>query len=348
MLPISHLRLQAQQIENSRFGEPGELVKYMGAIQAQDFAMSKWAVGCRVPGSTEADVQAALDRGEILRTHVLRPTWHLVSAADIHWMLALTAPHIKASMRSLNKKLELTPELFVKSHRCLEKVLGRGEHLTRTEIKAELERVKINTADNRLSHLLAEAELDGLICSGVARGNTQTYAWLPERAPDPKKWTRDEALEELARRYFTGHGPAGLDDFRWWSGLPAKDARHAFETVKPTLAHEIIDGITYLWDASLSAPKKSGIHLLPAFDEFIISYKNRTASLATENHARAVSINGLFRPTVVGDGKVSGLWKPIPTKTGLSIETDFFDAVPKSSQPALTRAQKQYFRFLAG
>lgn len=340
---VSRLRLSAQQIENSRFSAPGELVRYMGAIQAQDPVMCKWAVGCRVPGSTEKDVEAALDRGEILRTHVLRPTWHLVSPHDIRWMLELSAPHIKASMRARNKQLELTPSVFAKSHACLEKALGGGEHLTRDVLVNELQRLKIATHDNRAAHLFAEAELDGLICSGISKGKSATYALLSERAPEAKTRPRDEALAELAHRYFVSHGPATIDDFRWWSGLPAKDSRDALEMAKPRLAHETVDDTVYWMAPGLSAAPKTGVYLLPAFDEFIISYRDRSAALPAEHHGRAVSVNGLFRPVTVVNGRVTGLWKRLPGKGRATLELEpFGKAMPQST---LKKAAKELGRF---
>lgn len=343
MFPISHLRLSAQQVENPRARTPQELVAHMGALQAQDFAMSKWAIGCRIPGSTEADVEAALNKGEILRTHVLRPTWHLVAAADIRWMLELTAPHIKASMKSRNKALGISPEIFKKSRTCLEKALADGAHLSREELVREFQSHHLATDDNRASHLLAEAELDGVLCSGTVKGNAQTYALLPLRVPNSKTLLRDEALAELANRYFMSHGPATLADFAWWSGLPVKDARQALEAVKSRLVHETVDEKTFWWNPDLSAPKKSGVHLLPAFDEFIISYKDRGAALTAEHHSRAVSANGIFRPVWVADGQVRGLWKRTFKKNKVELTLEPFGAAVSDKTLAKAAARLGLF-----
>lgn len=322
---IANLRLAAQHLTESRFRTPGDLLSHMGAMQAQDYAMSKWALGCRLPGSTEKEIEAALDTGEILRTHVLRPTWHLVMPADIRWMLALTAPRIKSSMKGRNRELGLDADVLAKSRRCLEKALGRGRHLTRDELRTELETVKIPTDDNRLSHLLAEAELDAVICSGSGGEKKHTYALLDERAPNAKTLPRDEALAELARRYFRSHGPATLADFIWWSGLGIKDAKQAWEATKPLFTEETAGENVYRFDPGLSAPARTQTYLLPAFDEFLIAYKDRSASMPVEHKGKAISVNGIFWPILVENGRVKGLWKRSFKGGHLNVETDFFE-----------------------
>jgi hypothetical protein len=346
---ITHSRLFQQQISRTDFKTPGELVGWMGAMQAQDYAMSKWAVGVRLPGVTEEVVEDALNRGEILRTHVLRPTWHLVAAADIYWMLELTAPHILSSIRGRHRELELTEAIISKTFSILERVLAGGNSATREALMAELNLAGIATADNnRSAHLMMRAELDGLVCSGPAAGKQQTYALLTERVPRKITLSRAEALATLARRYFTSHGPATLQDFIWWSGLPVAAAKSAVESIRSECFSETIGTETYWWgqNASVPAAVSTATYLLPAFDEYIISYRNRSAMLPNEHTQKAVSDNGIFRPMVVVNGEVTGIWKRTVKSKTVLLEPDFFQPPGQEVHPLLEQAGKQFGAFL--
>lgn len=320
---ISNIRLANQQVTKSGFNKVKDLAGWMCAIQAQDYQMAKWAIGLRINGVSEKTVNEAIDKGEILRTHLLRPTWHFVSSDDIHWLLELTAPHIRSTMKSRNKSLELTDTILNKSVLLITDALQGGKHLTREEMIWILEKSGIATKDNRGSHILSEAELGGIICSGESKGNKQTYALLNERVKENKRLSREDALKKIAGKYFSSHGPATLKDFVWWSGLPVKDARNALEMAKPHLSEERIDSSAYYYKESSWFPEKT-VFLLPAYDEFIISYKDRTASLSSLDHSKAVSINSLFRPMIVINGRVSGLWRRTIIKETLLIETLLF------------------------
>ncbi|HTX80460.1 MAG TPA: winged helix DNA-binding domain-containing protein [Longilinea sp.] len=345
---IAAARLISQQIAGTKFRVAKDLVDWMGAMQAQDYAMAKWAVGIRLPGSTERVVETAIDNGEILRTHLLRPTWHLVSANDIHWMLELTAPKIKASLKSRDRELELSEAILTKSNTIIEKTLGGGRTLTRDEIIDELKKAKIATGNNRASHLLVHAELDGIICSGAIKGRKQTYALLEERVPQKKRLTREDALTTLAKRYFSSLCPATLQDFTWWSGLSAGDAKRASEMVKSDFILETIDSRIYWVTHSFSFPKtdNESVYLLPAFDEFIISYSNRAASLPFEGKRKAVSDNGIFRPTIVVNGQVMGIWKRTIKKDKVLVETSYFQKPDKPMKGKVEQAALLYKHFI--
>ncbi|MEW6108889.1 MAG: winged helix DNA-binding domain-containing protein [Nitrospirota bacterium] len=332
----------------TKFKTVKDIVGWMGAMQAQDYAMVKWAIGVRLPGSTVQVIETAINNGEIIRTHLLRPTWHFVSADDIYWMLELTAPQIKASLKSRHKELGLSETIFSKSNTIIEKALRGGKHLIREELAAELGKAKIATDDNRASHLLLRAELDGIVCSGATKGGKQTYALLEERVPKTKSLTKGEALAALAKKYFTSHGPATLQDFVWWSGLSVSDAKHALEMVKSDFISEIIDSQTY-WLANLfSIPgtDKKVVNLLPAFDEFIISYKDRSVSLPFENHNKTVSNNGIFRPVIVVNGQVTGIWKRTIKNDKVIVETELFKQPNKTTKSLIEKASIQYGHFL--
>ncbi len=314
-------------------------------MQAQDYAMSKWAVGVRCRNSTEADVEAAMDKGDIIRTHVLRRTWQLVSADDLRWMSQLTVPQIKGGMKTRFHELGLTQAVLAKSRKVLEKTLRDGNHSTREELIAELNRVNIDTNENRASHLFVAAELDGLICSGAEKSGKPTYALLDERVPKTKLLGRDEGLALLARRYFASRGPAALDDFTWWSGLSVNDAKRALEAVKPDLLFESIGGKTY-WFSESKVRVKDAVVLLPAFDEFLISYKDRSATITLQGFNRAVSSNGMFHPILVIHGETLGVWKRVIKKDKAILDIEYFKQLDSTVNKLIEAAAVRYGRFL--
>jgi hypothetical protein len=345
---IANLRLLNQQVSGTKFKSPEDIVSWMGAMQAQDYAMAKWAIGVRLPGCTEKEIEAAIDRGEILRTHLLRPTWHFVSSDEIFWMLELTAPHIKSSLKSRWKQLELDQKTIIKSNKVIERTLNANGQLTRDELFDKLEKEKIKTGKQRGVHLLLEAELEGLICSGKRKGIQRTYALLEERVPDKIKFPREEALGRLAQKYFSSHGPASQQDFVWWSGLPVKDARQAIEMIKQDFNSEKMDSQVYWRENSLSGSSKfkPSAFLLPAYDEYLISYKDRTAALNFEHHNRTISFNGIFKPTVIVNGQVAGIWRRIMKGEKVFIETDYFQIPDKSLQTSIEMKSAEFGSFL--
>lgn len=345
---IAQHRLINQHVAGPTHATVKQLIDWMGAMQAQDYAMTKWALGIRLPGSTEAMIDDAIDKGDVIRTHVLRPTWHLVSPDDIRWMLALTAPQIRSSMRARDHELELTAPLLRKTRTIIEKALSGGTHRTREDLLSLLHKAKIATDENRASHILLHAELDGVICSGASKGGKKTYALLSDRVRECAVLPRDEALALLARKYFLSHGPATARDFFWWSNLRAADARRAVEMVRKSLSEETIDGETYLCADAGTLPRTHGatVHLLPAYDEFLISYKNRTAALAVEHHSKAFSSNGIFRPVIVMDGRVRGLWKRTINKEAVAIEAELFGGAAEGDMKLITKAAGAFAHFL--
>jgi hypothetical protein len=345
---ISHARLLNQQITGSTFGSARELVYHMGAMQAQDYPMAKWAIGVRLPGSTQELIEKAIDQGEIIRTHVLRPTWHLVAAEDVHGMLSLTAPHIKARMKSRLNELEITEKLISQSYVKIEKALAGKCHLTRDELTAELIKDGIAIDSTRSAHLMMRAELDGIICSGVSKGKKPTYALMAERVPMKKVLSQEESLAQLAQRYFSSHGPATLQDFAWWSGLSVGLAKQALELVKTEFLSETVGPHTYWLSNSFSFPKtwNRSTRLLPAFDEFIISYKDRSMSLAFHHHSKTVSSNGIFRPVIVENGQVTGLWSRTVKKDKVVIKTKLFGSSSPASRNQIEKAARALGEFL--
>ena len=344
---ISEVRLISQKVAAPDFKTPEEIVSWMGAMQAQDYSMAKWAIGVRLPDTSDKKVEAAIDKGEILRIHVLRPTWHFIPAADIYWMLELSRTKIKSSFRSRDKELELTETVIVKTQSILEKILSNVSGLTREEISAEFIRAGIRTDANRLSHILIHSELIGLVCSGPIKEKKLTYSLLHERIPAKKDIPRDEALARLAGKYFRSRCPATLEDFIWWSNLSATEARNAVESVKNDFFPETIGSSKYWLPYSFSykVMKKATVHLLPAYDEFLIAYRDRNSSLSPINNKRTVSVNGIFYPLIVVNGQVAGLWKRITQKNKVLVSTDFFQTPDKIIKNLIGEKLNAFGRF---
>ena len=344
---IATQRLQHQQLAGTHCTTPGKLVAFFGAMQAQDFGMARWAVGVRL-GCEEAAVVKALDEGDILRTHVLRPTWHLVAAADTRWMLALTAPALQRASAGRHRQLELDDKLLTRTKNIITKALHGNHYQTREALMDLLKEKGIATNENRSSHILMDAELEGLICSGPVMDGKVTYALLDERVAATKELTRDEALAQLAARYFTSHGPATVADFSWWSGLGLRDAAKGINWAKEDLEQATIGGQIY-WRGALPQQKHSTpkVLFLPAFDEFLISYKDRSASMAHElSKAHTITNNGIFKPTVIVDGAVMGWWQHSIEKDAVQVTAHLFHRPESVTDAMLRTAVKKYGDYL--
>jgi hypothetical protein len=242
------------------------------------------------------------------------------------------------------RQLELNGAVLNRTDAIIAKALEGNKHLTRAELMTELEKEGINTSDLRSSHLMFHVELNGLVCSGAMRGKQITYALMDERVPFTKPLARDEALAELAKRYFMSHGPATLPEFVWWSGLKVSDARAGLEMIKSNLVSEKIGEQTYWLPNHFHPEPQDTVHLLPAFDEFIVSYKDRTASLSADYHQAAITGNGIFKPIVVVNGKVEGVWKRTIQKDKVDVEASHF--INPFDKATLTAAINQYAQFL--
>lgn len=304
----------------------------MGAIQAQDYAMSKLAIGSRLHDTSHHKIEAALDEGFILRTHVLRPTWHLVHKEDIFWMLELTAPRIRAAMRSNNRKLGLDSALFTTCNDLLVRALEGCNHLTRAEIVDIWNRANIATDSSRVAHLLIQAELEGILCSGRRRGRKRTYALLQERVTKPAVIGRDEALLQLTKRYFSSHGPATAQDFSWWSGLTLTDVRKTLVMEKGFLDYHNFEGKTYWFNPENEGlqQKEDVLLILAAFDELTIGYTDRSATIPNKNKHDVFPKNGFFRPIIVYNWKAIGTWRKFIRGDEIKMEISFFK--PTSSK----------------
>ncbi len=350
-LKLAHHRLHSQRISRAALNKPSEVVRWLGAVQSQDYTGAKWALGLRMPSATDDEIEQAFADGSILRTHVMRPTWHFVAPVDIRWLLALTAPRIKAQDEYWYRKLDLDDAVFKRSNAVLAKALRGGKQLTRPQLASALGQAGIPAdALLRSIHLITRAELDGIICSGARRGKQFTYALLDERVPPAKTLARDEALAELTRRYFTSHGPATEEDFMWWSSLTRTDVRSGLEMVKHQLVNEMTDGKTYWFATTYMLPPRNSPHtayLLPNYDEYVVGYTDRSA-IFDSSHAEKLDDrhNPLFQHTIVIDGQIAGTWKRTFVRDRVTIKINLFARLTKAENRAVALAAQRYGAFL--
>lgn len=340
------LRLHNQKLSSPDFDKPADVVRWFGAMQAQDFQAAKWALALRLRNATNALIESAYDEGRILRTHVMRPTWHFVAPEDIRWLLQLTAPRVNIKSGPNYRKLELDAASFKRSNKVVASALQGGKHLTRSELKNLLNRSGIAADDPvRLVHILLRAELDGVVCSGPLVGKQFTYSLLDERVRATKMLSRDEALAKLARRYFTAHGPATVQDFVWWSGLTVGDANLGVELIDRHLRKAMVEEQFYLGPRPFraAAPCMYSAHLLPAFDEYNVAYKAR--QLVVDVRASLKNWD-LLDPTILVDGKAVGKWKRTGNNRSLMITLNVSNGLKKSEKLAVVAAAERYTAFL--
>jgi len=346
---VPHLRLGSQRLTGAGFETPQEVVRWLVAVQSQDFAGAKWALGLRMPHATDSQVEQAYNQGAILRTHLLRPTWHFVTPADIGWLLALTAPRVHAANAHYYRKVGLDDETFRKSNAALEKALAGGRHMTRNELREVLEAAGIPTGDSmRMGYLMMRAELDGVICSGPRRGKQFTYALLAERAPGARALEREEALAELTLRYFLSRGPATVQDFAKWSGLTVADGEAGLQAVKSRLRQEMVDGKP-CWLSSEeppAPPEPPLVHLLSIFDEYISSYKGWSAIVDVDRSNKLVAMGNALTYILVIDGQIAGTWRRTLRRGVVSLEVQRYRALSEAEEEALAEAARRYGDFL--
>jgi hypothetical protein len=346
---IAVRRLQTQRLTGEPFASAVDAVAWLGAVQSQDYAGAKWALGQRTLDATELDLDRLFDDGAILRTHVLRPTWHFVLPDDIRWLVDLTAPRVKARMAYYERLREIDRALVLRSHALLEATLRDSNYLTRSQLAAVFGGAGIQVAGERLGHLLMRAELDGVIVSGPRRGKQMTYALLDERAPSARRLDRDEALADLTRRYFTGHGPAQVQDFAWWADLTVADIKRGLSMVGPALAHEEINGKSY-WsspDSQAAGEGGSSLHLLSNYDEFLVAYRDRSASLDPQRgfNAGLFPHGSILAHVVILNGQVWGCWKRRHLGREIVVELGPLDVLDSKESATLQEAAWRISRF---
>jgi hypothetical protein len=344
---LKYLRLHNQLVSQQPYTNAGEVVATLGAMQAQDYAAVKWALGLRLPSATENDIEKAIAGRTIVRTWALRGTLHFLAAEDMHWVLSLIAPRLNTLHAGHYRRLELDKTILSKSFSTIEKALKNGKQLTRTELATVLNKKGIATNDLRLNFILLRASLDKLICFGERHGKQFTHTLLDEWVPSAKPIKKEEALAMLAERYLSGHSPASLRDFVWWSGLTNTEAKAAFEMVSDKFEEKRVGANVYWIPKKMpDFKKKASLYLLPAFDEYLIGYADRTTVVEERYIKHIATNNGIFNPTIVINGQVEGNWKRTLRKDSVLIEPTTFETISKSNQSFLKTAAKRFGNFL--
>lgn len=356
IVQITALRLVAQRLVGSDLGTPWAVAAHLLASQGQDYAGAKWSLASRSPGATDADVEAAFRDGEIVRSWPLRGTLHVTAAEDLPWLLETLAPRVIAATARRRADLALTDRQLGKARTIAEKALAGNLALGRDELLARFDADGVSTEGQRGYHILAYLGQTRTLCFGPIEGKHQTFVLLDEWIEKPRKLGREEALGELATRYFTSHGPATMADFCGWAGLTVKDAKLGLSCglLAKRLVERTCDGVP-CWlgsdvedrRATLEKALKTSVLALAGFDEYVLGYKDRDAFLDPA-HANAIcpGSNGIFFPTLVRGGQIVGTWRrTTKTKETIAEMTPFGDA-PKMLTAGFARAMEAYGAFL--
>lgn len=341
---LTGLRLAAQRIASPPASSVADTVRWMLALQAQDLPGARWSVGLRTPGTTDADVRAALAAGEIVRSWPLRGTLHLVAPEDLGWMLELTRPRQRPWAATRRRDLGITDDELARAVDTARRVLEGGRVLRRDLLLAEFERAGIPTSSQRGYHLLWNLAHEGVTVFGPPDGDQPTFVLFDEWITVHRQLEPDEALGEFALRYARSHGPVTDRDFAWWSSLTLTQARRGLDIAGlPFIERE---GVRYFHAPGLG-PAPSAVHLLPGFDEFLLGYQDRSAPLAAEHSARIVpGNNGVFRPTIVVNGIVVGTWRRTASATRVTVEFESFADLADRPRARATQVAERYGRFL--
>jgi winged helix DNA-binding protein len=347
---IARLRLRRQYLTGSPLATPEAVVGWLGAVQAQEFGVAKWSIAQRSRGLvTSADLDRALAERRILRTHALRSTWHFVRPADLRWLLLLIGPRVSARMASYYWQNGLTDAVFARSQAVLREALAGGRQLVRKEIAAAFARGRVATDGLKLRFLLLQAELELVVCSGALRGKHQTFALVDDLVPPAPPIPEDEALAELTRRYFSSHGPATLKDFSWWSGLTAAQARRGLELLAGNGLRRLEAGGRTHWIGE--APARRGatgtaVHLLQAYDEYIIGYTESRKVIAVAGQPLAPSGAPPLSNVLTRDGQVIGFWRRVPDPEEALVDVHLERPLDAATRSAVEAEVQRFGQFL--
>jgi winged helix DNA-binding protein len=345
---IAKLRLHTQHIIQADFTNVADVVHYMGAMQAQDYASALWSIALRTPHLVESDVVNAINNREIVRTWPMRGTLHFVAAADVHWMRALLAPRVITESAGMRKQRDISDTLIIQARSLLVAALSGGKRMTRKDIFVLFESHGITTAEQRGITILNYLAQDGLLCLGPHDDKQPTFVLLDEWISPTPQPNRQEALGMLATRYFISHGPATLKDFAGWGNMTIRDAKLGIDQAGSTIVQQSINVTDYWLGATTPVVEETrSTVLLPGFDEYMLGYKDRSASL-DQPYAQRITPggNGVFMPTIVIDGRVAGTWKKMIKKGRIIITLLPFETLPQSSMPLLVAAAERYGRFI--
>lgn len=341
-------RLQSQRLKTHSLSTPAAVVQWLGGVQAQAYAWAKWSIGVRLGECSDADVEAAIENGLVVRTWLFRGTLHFVAASDLAWLTALLAPRIVKTNRRRYKQLALDAAAFRHSQDILQQAIAAEGPLTRSEIKAHFESVDVPAEGQQLPYLLQRAALDGLICLGLQRDGEPTYVLVSEWVERSHDDAVDEGLSLLASRYFAGHGPATIDDFAWWTGFTKTKSRAAVEAAADLTSFQ--DGsVTYWAHKDEDAPPgvTETAHLLPPFDDYLLGYRERTVMLDPQHEKKVNPGGGMLKPTAVINGEVVGIWQRQIKKREIVVTLRPFRHLDSNERDLLADAAARFAGFNA-
>jgi hypothetical protein len=308
---IARRRLVNHHLTGPRLADPVAVVRHFGAVQAQEYPLARWALGQRCTGFDDHAIHHAVDSGQIVRVHALRPTWHFVAAADLHWIQAVTGARVHGANAFYYRQHGLTTRIVDQTCRAITGALAAGG-LTRAELGAALAADGVEATGNKLAYLVMLCELDGHVVNGPMRGKQHTYALAEHRIAQP--WSPEDGPAELARRYFTSHGPATVKDFAWWSSLTITQARAAMSTVE--LQQYDVDGVRFYGPAGEDPGPIAGVHVLPVYDEYVVAYSE--SRWAADLAGRKLGFNSLVNAILL-DTQIIGVWRRTVERGTLAI-----------------------------
>lgn len=348
---IARLRMRVQRLAlgSARFRKAERVVGWLGAVQSQEYALARWSVGMRMAESSESVVEASVAGGEILRTHILRPTWHFVLPRDIHWMMRLTAPRWAPVVTRRQTQLGIGPAVNRRALDAITAALAGGKQLTRPELGAAITAAGVAVDGQRLTFIVMAAETSLLVASGAHRGSIPTYQLLTPTAA--AHFDRDAALADLALRYFTSHGPATVADFTWWSTLTVADARRGIAANEGRLEKLTVDGTDYWWAGDSTAAgtddRSPTVHLLQGFDEYVVGYRSPRTPINLRSLGPHTALNTpSWLNGVLLDGQLIGWWRGARV-AGAGIETSLILELSRRQQRALDDAIARYLGFVS-
>jgi hypothetical protein len=300
-----------QGLTSPAFDKCPDVVSHFGAIQSQDYPMAKWAVGMRMRKASDSDIDRSVNAGEIIRTHILRPTWHFVNCKDIRWMMALSAPYVKKATQYVDKQVGLTDEVFKKAWKVISRALEHDDNLTKEDLMMALAKKKINVDSLMATQIMIRSELEMRICNGVRSEKKFTYSLFDKRVPQSEKISKKDAIVKLAAVYFKSRGPATVKDFMWWSGLSLSDAKFGVAGLGDGLNSSSVDGLRYWYFGDIDHSPKKISALLPAYDEYMVGYSEGREIAFPVDVDKTFLGNGIFKPIVLSDNKIVGIWKKL-------------------------------------
>ncbi len=348
---VHRRRLATQRLSSAGLRQGADVVRLLGCVQSQDAPLAAWSLGMRMPpGTTYADVLAEQSAGGWVRTHVLRPTWHLLAPEDLRWIQRVTGPRVESGSAGVNRRLGLGDEVVMTALRVLESLLAGPTPRTRREVRVAFDAAGLPTDVQPLAHLVIVAELRAIICSGPPRGVEHTYVLADEvLPPGPNDSLVDEdARRELTRRFMAGHGPASERDLTRWSTLTLTQIRRALADLTDELERIDVDGHELWFDPTVPTrtSREPGAYLLPTFDEVCLTYQHTGFPRRTPDASRQRLLSESGGGIVVVHGEDVGIWKRVVTPTSVRVTVSADAPLGREDREAIAAAAQTFADFV--